>query len=465
MGNRNCLAAILLCLTMLVLLSLSCSDDKDVISNNDGPGNHAPILENIGARTCNADEYMSFDISATDPDSTVPTLTTSLLATGADFTDNGDGTGTFEWTPGSGQVGDYNVTFYASDASSAVDSEVVTITVVLENHAPVLAAIGAKATNEGTNLSFEVTASDVDGTTPTLSTSTLPTGAGFTDDQDGTGNFSWTPSGTQSGLFSVTFYAGDGLLVDSEVVAITVNDTGSVSGAIIADHNAAVDFENIPEAVIRQVRSNYYVYYGHTSHGRQIMVGLQMHNDEDTLYTYGSAGSLPFRDYGSDDLGHNGDTSWVTTTRYELDNHSEYNVVMWSWCGGVSDNTEAGINIYLNAMNQLELDYPDVTFIYMTGHLDGTGPTGNLYIRNQQIRDYCTTNGKILFDFADIESYDPDGTYYPNESDGCAWCTTWCLSYDCPSCADCPHSHCFNCYQKGKVFWWMMSRVSGWSGD
>ena len=40
----------------------------------------------------------------------------------------------------------------------------------------------------------------------------------------------------------------------------------------------------------------------------------------------------------------------------------------------------------------------------------------------------------------------------------------WCATHTCPSCSGCAHSHCFNCYQKGKAFWWMMSRMSGWSG-
>ena len=39
--------------------------------------------------------------------------------------------------------------------------------------------------------------------------------------------------------------------------------------------------------------------------------------------------------------------------------HQECNLAMFSWCGGVSSNTEAGINIYLNAMSGLEADYPD----------------------------------------------------------------------------------------------------------
>jgi hypothetical protein len=114
-------------------------------------------------------------------------------------------------------------------------------------------------------------------------------------------------------------------------------------------------------------------------------------------------------------------------------------------------------------MNQLEQDYPNVTSIYMTGHLDGTGPSGNLYARNNQIRAYCTTNHKVLFDFADIESYDPDGNYYPDASDACEWCYTWCSSHPCPGCPDCAHSHCFNCYEKGKAWWWMMAKISGWN--
>jgi hypothetical protein len=53
------------------------------------------------------------------------------------------------------------------------------------------------------------------------------------------------------------------------------------------------------------------------------------------------------------DLGHNGNLAWEVSTRAFLDEaaNSNINVVMWSWCGGVSDNTEQGINTYLNAMN------------------------------------------------------------------------------------------------------------------
>jgi len=228
--------------------------------------------------------------------------------------------------------------------------------------------------------------------------------------------------------------------------------SAAVAAPIIADHSSVQAFESIPDSTITAIGTAYRFFYGHTSHGSQIMTGLGMVEDEDPFYA-----QPYFYEYGTD-LGHNGDTSWVPRTRTYLNANPTCNVVMWSWCGGVSDNTTAGINTYLNAMNGLEEDYPNVLFIYMTGHLDGSGPEGTLYQMNNLIRAYCTANSKVLFDFADIESYDPDGTYYPNETDACNWCTTWCQQHpDCPTCGSCAHSHCFNCYQKGKAFWWLMA--------
>ena len=235
---------------------------------------------------------------------------------------------------------------------------------------------------------------------------------------------------------------------------------------IIGDHQACPDFDLIPSTYLDQIKSDYRIWYVHTSHGSQVVTGMSILRDSSNLYDYNNGpGSLYLEEY-SDDLGHNGDTSWVILTRQRLDQpENDINLVMWSWCGGVSDNTEEGIDIYLNTVNQLEQDYPGITFIYMTGHLDGTGPAGNLYLRNNQVRAYCTANNKTLFDFADIESYDPDGTYYPDESDYCDWCYDWCAEHPCPTTCSCAHSQCFNCYQKGKAFWWMMARLAGWDGN
>jgi len=243
------------------------------------------------------------------------------------------------------------------------------------------------------------------------------------------------------------------------MVCCVVLPTSLSAQAIVADHLSVGQFAQIPTSVVEQIRSGYRFYYVHTSHGSQLVTGMNMLAAEDAAY------AKPYLYEVEDDIGALGDTSWAYPLRFHLNTHPDINVAMLSWCGGVSDNTAEGINTYLYAMSDLEQDYPGVTFVYMTGHLDGTGDDGNLKLRNDQIRTYCAVNGKVLFDFADIESYDPEGVRYPDASDACEWCYDWCSSHVCPGCVACAHSHCFNCYQKGKAFWWMMARVAGWSPD
>jgi hypothetical protein len=249
----------------------------------------------------------------------------------------------------------------------------------------------------------------------------------------------------------------------------TSGDTGGgtgARGAVIADHLAAAAFDGVPIAAIQAAQSGYRIWYGHTSHGSQIVTGLQMIYSADARYAFNAgAGSLAIQEQPDVDLGYEGNLDWVTTTRDVLNQPgNNINLIMWSWCGGLTENSEAGVAAYLDAMSHLETDYPNVTFVYMTGHLDGSGPSGNVYARNNQIRSYCRTNNKVLYDFADIESYDPAGNYYPDGTDWCEWCEAWCTTHTCPTCEDCAHSQCINCYQKGRAFWWMMARLGGWSG-
>jgi hypothetical protein len=184
---------------------------------------------------------------------------------------------------------------------------------------------------------------------------------------------------------------------------------------------------------------------------------------------------------------------WVKETRAYLGppdpitgrgtSHSQMNVIIWSWCGQVSAYTEQRmLDQYLLPMSQLEVDYPGVTFVYMTGHADGTGEDGNLHQRNQQIRDYCLANGKVLYDFYDIELYDPEGNYYGDkgvsgdcgyDSDGDgAWDRVWCLDWqnahtegvDWYACS-CSHSYPINCNHKAYAAWWLWARLAGWNGN
>ncbi len=58
----------------------------------------------------------------------------------------------------------------------------------------------------------------------------------------------------------------------------------------------------------------------------------------------------------------------------------------------------------------------------MTGHAEGQSENlyddpqangdGHVHYNNELIRQHCIDNDRILFDFADIEAYDPDGNYF-----------------------------------------------------
>lgn len=272
--------------------------------------------------------------------------------------------------------------------------------------------------------------------------------------------------------------------------------------AIIIDHTCT-DLTRIPQTWIQAAKTDptrrLRIAYGHTSHGSQITTGMSglvtfinggglglnySHNFFD-WNSGGTGGALELRDYFvGGDLG-NATTrtealnqGWIAATRNYLQNNNTVNVVIWSWCGGVSEATEEGINGYLEAMSGLEQEFPGVTFVYMTGHLDGSGANGNLNRRNQQIRDYCRANNKVLYDFADIESYDPDGvTNYMllMANDNCDyisggnnrnWAVAWQNAhpgswYNCES----AHSQPLNANRKAYAAWWLWARLAGWDGD
>ena len=274
------------------------------------------------------------------------------------------------------------------------------------------------------------------------------------------------------------------------MLVLSAESPSLAAGPIIADHSCT-DITLIPQEAIEQAKDNLHIAYGHTSHGSQITtgmsglvdfangggLGLDLSPDIFDWKNGGDGGTLDLHDYAmGGDVGSY--PQWVNNTRTYLEANSDVNVIIWSWCGQVDSKYAAGTldSEYLTPMAQLEDDYPNVTFVYMTGHVDIWDDANNK-AANQIIRDYCTANSKVLYDFADIERYDPDGTFYEFAHDNCDyynsaggtklgnWAEEWQNThtegedwYDCGA----AHSVSLNANQKAYAAWWLWVRLAGY---
>ncbi len=278
------------------------------------------------------------------------------------------------------------------------------------------------------------------------------------------------------------------------VVMAGLGGPGFAGQAIIVDHTCT-DITRIPEGAILEAKARLHIAYGHTSHGSQITSGmtglvafangggkgLALPKGVFAWKHGGANGALDLHDSAmANDVGYYPD--WVNSTRAYLNNpqNVDVNVILWSWCGQVSGKYSGNklLSEYLDPMSQLEKDYPHVTFVYMTGHVDHSDDANNK-AANQVIRDYCKAYGKVLYDFADIESFDPDGVYYPFPNDSCEyfasrtgaslgnWARQWQSSHtvnvDWYSC-DSAHSEPLNANMKAYAAWWLFARLGGWPG-
>lgn len=277
---------------------------------------------------------------------------------------------------------------------------------------------------------------------------------------------------------------------------ILMSDGNCMAAPTIIDHRHT-DITKIPQTAIEQAKNKLHIAYGHTSHGSQLTAGMtglvEFANGgglglslPENIFAWnngGSSGALDLHDYAmGGDLGSY--PNWVNSTRMYLDDpaNADVNVILWSWCGQVDAKYAAGTlqREYLTPMSELEVEYPNVKFVYMTGHVDITDDANNK-AANQMIRNFCITNEKYLYDFASIERYDPDGNYFEYVHDNCRyysqaggeqstilgnWATEWQSShtegvdwYDCHS----AHSEPLNANRKAYAAWWLFATLAGWS--
>ena len=238
---------------------------------------------------------------------------------------------------------------------------------------------------------------------------------------------------------------------------------------IIIDHTCT-DITQIPDTWINQVKETLKIHYAHTSHGEQITEGLERLSNANSKYNYypdnctvpqttqylslmdGQYFDYYCETYVTPDLYWEGSYG-LNITRSVL-NSFDVNISLWAWCYQLDYYSQGQARAYLAAMAGLESEFPNVTFIYMTGNAQSEEQ--NRYDRNNQIRDYCRNNNKVLFDFADLDcwyngqQYTENGIpmehpHYHGDQGG--------------------HTTYESCENKARAFWWLLARIAGWDGN
>ena len=91
--------------------------------------NRKLVLIAINNQSVNEGETLTVPVSSSDPDGDTPALTASNVPAFASFTDNEDGSGKLDVSPGANDSGTYNITVMATDSGGLSDDKSFTLTV------------------------------------------------------------------------------------------------------------------------------------------------------------------------------------------------------------------------------------------------------------------------------------------------------------------------------------------------
>lgn len=285
------------------------------------------------------------------------------------------------------------------------------------------------------------------------------------------------------------------------IPAITETPTSNAQKGVVIDHNYVSLFDHIPDEYL-QAASELFLFHRHASVGANIRMGLDCLANEFPERPYAPSFSQigkrpPWCDQGLDaeeimfdpkynssnwifelHSQPNANPGWYNKVNYFIDRMKNlspgesFDFASFNF-GYVEDSSinnqffstdnPGGRSPNVADLELLEDQYPETELIWWTMALARWSEPHHEEF-NQKLRTYALTNGKILFDIADIESHLPDGTLCTgvdqngNPNDIEALCDVY---------TDEPiggHLNAQGSLRMAKAMWVLMAFLAGWDG-
>jgi hypothetical protein len=201
-----------------VVVAKNPTPDAGEISPRPGcmPGNSPPVASTIDATTPE-DTPVNITLTATDADNDPLTFAVATPPSHGTATLSG---ATIAYTPAPNFNGSDSLAFSVDDGHGGTATAHVNIVVTPVNDPPVLTNPGAQSTAEGTAVSVQLQATDVDGDALTFGATGLPAGLQIS----ASGLITGAPTSTASGVYSVVASVSDGQVSTSQTFSWTVID-------------------------------------------------------------------------------------------------------------------------------------------------------------------------------------------------------------------------------------------------
>ena len=173
--------------------------------------NDVPSFTSSPVTSVDEDSPYTYNITASDPDvGDVLTIRALSKPGWLTLTDNGDGTAVLAGTPLNGDVGSQSIVLNVEDQSGANSNQNYTLTVSNTNDGPVFTSGAVTAALQDVEYSYSITTVDVDaGDSRTITAPVLPAWLTLTDNGNGTGLLSGTPSDAYLGSNGVSLRVTD----------------------------------------------------------------------------------------------------------------------------------------------------------------------------------------------------------------------------------------------------------------